>query len=267
MPITSRRQPHTFEAVEVVLIAMFVFIATATVTLRQPPKGFDDERPFRERYKGEKYSANAEEWLIRDFFKDRRGGVFVDVGANHYRDNSNTFFLETQLGWSGVAVDAQREFAAGYLTHRPRTTYVTAFVSDHLGTMPFYIPKGNRAMASSDEPFVEYLDDVAEKREVPTATLTQILDTIGLNRLDFLSMDIELAEPKALAGFDIGRFGPSLVCIEAHVEVRQEIINYFARHGYVVIGKYWLVDRWNMYFTPAAHAESITTPYVTRTRR
>jgi FkbM family methyltransferase len=250
---------------EVVLIAVFVALATATVTLRQPQESFDDERPFRERYKGQKYSANAEEWLIRDFFKDRRGGVFVDVGANHYRDNSNTYFLETQRGWSGVAVDAQREFADGYVAHRPRTTFVTAFVSDRGGTVPLYIPKNNRAMASSDEPFVDYLDDVAEKREVQTATLTHILDTVGIDQFDLLSMDIEFAEPKALAGFEIARFRPTLVCIEAHPEVRQELINYFARHGYVVLGRYWLVDRWNMYFTPAAHAESITVPFVPRT--
>jgi FkbM family methyltransferase len=206
MPSTSHQQPRTFQALEVVLIAVFVALATATVTLRQPQESFDDERPFRERYKGQKYSANAEEWLIRDFFKDRRGGVFVDVGANHYRDNSNTYFLETQRGWSGVAVDAQREFADGYVAHRPRTTFVTAFVSDRGGTVPLYIPKNNRAMASSDEPFVDYLDDVAEKREVQTATLTHILDTVGIDQFDLLSMDIEFAEPKALAGFEIARF-------------------------------------------------------------
>jgi hypothetical protein len=43
-----------------------------------------------------------------------------------------------------------------------------------------------------------------------------------------------------------------LVCIEAHPEVRQEILDYFARNGYVVVGKYLRADIWNLYFTPLA---------------
>jgi hypothetical protein len=65
-------------------------------------------------------------------------------------------------------------------------------------------------------------------------------------------MDIELHEPEALRGFDIQRFRPQLVCIEAHPEVRQEILDYFARNGYVVVGKYLRADIWNLYFTPLA---------------
>ena len=63
-------------------------------------------------------------------------------------------------------------------------------------------------------------------------------------------MDIELSEPKALAGFTIERFKPELVCIEAHPEVRQQILDYFARHQYVVVAKYLRADDKNLYFTP-----------------
>jgi hypothetical protein len=63
-------------------------------------------------------------------------------------------------------------------------------------------------------------------------------------------MDIELSEPKALAGFDIRRFKPQLVCIEAHPEVRQQILDYFAANRYVIIGKYLRADDKNLYFMP-----------------
>jgi hypothetical protein len=82
-------------------------------------------------------------------------------------------------------------------------------------------------------------------------TLTQVLDRAKITAIDYLSMDIEREEPRALAGFDIDRFKPQLVCIEAHVPVRQQIINYFAANGYVVVGKYWSVDAMNLYFMPA----------------
>ena len=71
-----------------------------------------------------------EEWFIRDFFQDKRGGVFLDVGANHYKRDSMTYFLETQLGWSGIAVEPQTRFAADYAKHRPRTRFIPMFASD-----------------------------------------------------------------------------------------------------------------------------------------
>jgi hypothetical protein len=76
----------------------------------------------------------------------------------------------------------------------------------------------------------------------------------GITKIDFLSMDIELAEPKALAGFEISRFRPELVCIEAHEEVRQALLDYFARNGYVAVGKYLRADTQNLYFTPLVAA-------------
>ena len=69
---------------------------------------------FREYYGPGHATEREEEWMIRDFFKDRRGGFFVDVGANHYRWTSKTYYLETTLGWSGLAIEPQQQYAADY---------------------------------------------------------------------------------------------------------------------------------------------------------
>jgi hypothetical protein len=69
--------------------------------------------------------------------------------------------------------------------------------------------------------------------------------------IDLLSMDIELHEPQALAGFSIEKYTPALVCIEAHYTVRQQILDYFAAHGYTVVGNYLRLDTQNLYFTPS----------------
>ena len=85
---------------------------------------------------------------------------------------------------------------------------------------------------------------------VPTITLTDLLDAERAPHVDFLSMDIELHEPTALRGLDIERFKPSLVCVEALLPARQQILNYFAEHRYVVVGKYVWSDLENLYFAP-----------------
>jgi hypothetical protein len=88
--------------------------------------------------------------------------------------------------------------------------------------------------------------------EVPTITLNDLLRREGIERFDLLVMDIELAEPRALAGFDIDRYRPRLACIESHPQNRQTILNYFTDHGYVLVGKYLRMDAQNLYFGPRA---------------
>jgi hypothetical protein len=63
-------------------------------------------------------------------------------------------------------------------------------------------------------------------------------------------MDIELAEPAALAGFDIEKYHPALVCIELHKEVRQAILDYFTKHGYAILEKYRRLDPADAYLAP-----------------
>lgn len=223
--------------------------------LEVAPFGWDGKLeldPIRAKFAAHRNSRNVEEWLIRDYFKDRRNGVFLDVGANDYQQENNTYFLETELGWSGVAIDALDEFAEGYRAHRPRTRFFALFVSDESNSSAqLFVPSANKLVASSNQEFARRESGVTPAaREVPTTTLNAVLDHSGLSRVDFVSMDIELSEPKALAGFEIDRFKPALVCIEAHPEVRQQILDYFALHRYVLVGRYLRADPKNLYFQP-----------------
>jgi FkbM family methyltransferase len=207
---------------------------------------------FKKAYGPSRYSEHVEEWLVRDFFGDERGGFFVDVGSYHYRRFSNTYYLEHALGWSGLAVDAQEEFAADYLKYRPRTRFFALFVSDHSDAVEsFFVPDRNRLVASSNKDFSDRYDASGKERKVRTITLNDLLERAGVMHIDFLTMDIELAEPKALAGFDIVRHRPRLVCVEAHPDIRQHLLDYFADRQYRVVGRYLRADRDNLWFAPA----------------
>jgi FkbM family methyltransferase len=206
---------------------------------------------FKKAYGPSRHSQYAEEWLIRDFFGNRRGGVFVDVGSSHYKKFSNTYYLEHVLGWSGIAIDAQHEFEADYVKHRPRTRFFSAFVSDHSGGIEsFFVPERNRLVASSNKQFSDRYDVNGKERKVPTITLNDLLERVDVKSIDFLSMDIELAEPKALAGLDLARYRPRLVCVEAHPEIRQQLLDYFAERQYRVVGRYLRADPSNLWFAP-----------------
>lgn len=198
------------------------------------------------------YSQYDEEVIIRDFFQDRRDGTFVDIGASHYQKFSNTYYLEKHLGWSGVAVDAIEDYAAEYKMYRPRTQFFAYVVTDSSGAkQPFYKIPRLPEVSSTNKQWIDSLNEgPVETVMVPSIALNDLLDRVHISKFDFLSLDIEEGEPAALAGFDIQRFHPELVCVEQHESVRMKLLEYFKANNYERIDKYIPYDKSNWYFRP-----------------
>ena len=197
------------------------------------------------------YSQNNEELVIRDFFKDRRGGFFLDVGCAWPKQHSTTYYLEKHLGWSGIGVDALSDYGPGWAKARPRSKFFALLVSDKADTKQAFYKASTTGVSSTQQDRMVMGQKVTGKEiKVQTTTLNRLLDDNKVQKVDFLSMDIEGAEPKALAGFDIERFKPELVCIEATPSIRTQVLEYFSAHGYRRLERYLKHDRVNWYFTP-----------------
>jgi FkbM family methyltransferase len=205
------------------------------------------------------YSQFNEELVIRHFFNDRRDGFFLDVGSYHARQSSTTYYLEEKLGWSGIAIDAQVAFAGSYEKHRKNTRFFSYLVSDKSGESQTLYRAGPLSSTDKDhlKSFQEHpdvfpgLENIkAVPVEVPTITLDDLLVREGVEKIDFMSMDIEGSEPPALKGFDIERFQPALVCIEVGEKTQDAVTAYFAAHDYEHLTEYVEYDTINWYFAP-----------------
>lgn len=201
-----------------------------------------------------RYSQGKEEVVIRDFFQDRRGGVFLDVGSADPIRGSTSYYLEEHLEWTGIAVDALAEYQARYSELRPATRFFAYIVTDQDGTKQEFYRVTKAPDASSTIKDRKWRGHALETETllVPTITLNTLLDREGVVQIDFLSMDIERGAPKALAGFDIRRFAPKLVCIEAGNSglYRMALVKYFEDHGYRRIDRYLEHDPANWYYAP-----------------
>jgi len=233
----------------VVILGVFLWQAFEKESIEPEAQTPPEIEALIEKYGPKLYSQHFEELLIRDFFNDQKNGIFVDVGAGHYKINSTTYYLEKHLGWRGIAIDAIARYEKGYLLSRKNTQFYSFYVADKSDEeIDFYIIERNKRLSTGNAEAARRQGKF-EKVKVPTITLDDFLEREGISHFDFLSMDIELAEPAALAGFDIDKYKPSLVCIEAHEPVLDQILDYFSNNNYEVIEKYRGLDPLNLYFT------------------
>lgn len=97
----------------IVLCSLFASAVLYNLSkLHNPVQSEREMEAFRRTYGPGHETEREEEWFIRDFFQDRRGGFFVDVGANHYRLASKTYFLDKTPEWTGLAIEPQQQYAA-----------------------------------------------------------------------------------------------------------------------------------------------------------
>jgi len=195
------------------------------------------------------YSLVSEELIIRDFFQDRKGGFFLDVGCAWAVDYSNTYYLEKHLGWTGIGVDALIDYAEEWATVRPTSKFRNYLVTDVSGGEGTFFKSDSLGLSSTNESMASGVyfgyDNKPVEVSVPMITLTDLLDQEGVTKIDLLSMDIEGHEPKAFAGFNIERFAPELLVIEGK---NRRVEKYLARHGYVLIERYAGLDQVNRYY-------------------
>ncbi|XWX02878.1 FkbM family methyltransferase [Aggregatilineales bacterium SYSU G02658] len=170
-------------------------------------------------------------------YLDFRNGVFVELGANDGFQQSNTYYLEKFMSWTGVLVEPIPSLFEKARKRRSKSkVYNFACVADpqstpyiemvDLNLMSFVTgalktdEEVNRHIESGEY----YAQAAAKTVQVPTATLTQLLEQAAVTRIDFLSLDVEGYEAQVLRGLDLERFSPRYMLIEARYRDEVESI-------------------------------------------
>ena len=196
-------------------------------------------------------SQQQEEQLVREFFAGKASGFFVEVGANHPTDGSQTWHLE-QAGWTGVLVEPQPDLAAILVAARKAKVFAMACSSpENAGrSLPLHVDGARSAL---DRDRMAPGANAAHVITVPTRTLDNILGDAGSpTPIDLLSVDVEGHEIEVLRGFDFMRWRPRLILVEDHVGA-------LATHRFLLRNGYRLIRRIgnNGWYIPADVPASI----------
>ncbi len=163
------------------------------------------------------YAQNLEDYTLNLVFADVAAGTYVDVGGGHpVADNVSMYFY--LKGWRGLVVEPQENLAAAYAGVRPRDHVVSCLAGRAAGEIDFHVVEGLHGLSSAVAANAESAKKYGARMQVvtkPVATLSSLIDRAGLERIDFLKIDVEGAEPDVLAGLDLKRHRPRVILVEA----------------------------------------------------
>jgi len=170
-------------------------------------------------YAGLCFGLDGDDVALRRMFKHRinelKLGTYVDIGCAMPAYLSNTYVFYS-LGWRGLAVDADADFAAQWAKIRPNDIFVNAAIGDPDKAFYWFKHKFNRGMARVMTENVAPPGDFEETaRKVPAERLDVLFDRhLQGKSIELLSIDIEGAELLALETNDWERWRPEVIIME-----------------------------------------------------
>lgn len=71
-----------------------------------------------------KYSQAGQDQFVIDTLRGKIGGVYVEIGAYHSKDDSNTYRLEKEYQWTGVSFEIVQDRVDEFNLNRTNKCYV-----------------------------------------------------------------------------------------------------------------------------------------------
>jgi FkbM family methyltransferase len=186
---------------------------------------------------------------------DFKGGVFLEAGANDGIRQSNTFYLEKKMGWKGILVEPIPELAEECKRNRRSSNvYQVALTTEKqsgsfvkfvdVDLMSSVIHTNNR---ETQIVLAEHVQGITRKEyEVPTMSLSQVIDQSPYHTIDFMSIDVEGYELDVLAGINLNVHCPRWLLVEtskiSEVELllqgKMTLVRKLTQHDYLFSQNY-----------------------------
>lgn len=195
----------------------------------------------------------AEDVLVRKLFpKNKKNGIYLDIGAYHPFTHSNTAHLWMK-GWQGFNVDANPNTIRLFEKYRSKDTNVWTAI----------IPKADYDSGIHEVSLMlpsksDYSSGVAatgtvnnsigserrftDKKLVPAISIAALIEKFKIANIDYLNIDIEGYDEAILSEIDFSSISPAVVTIEDYSEnfenlVSSRITSLMNKNGYLLTGR------------------------------
>ena len=185
--------------------------------------------------------------FLKNYFKDKNLGFYIDVGCFHPIRLSNTMFLYSK-GWTGMNIDLSKKSIDLFNICRSRDINLNYGVGSKNETLDYFYNKEVFANNTLDIDFAKSFlkKEKIKKRTIEVKTLDYMMNHYSTPRkIDLLDIDAEGFDIEVLKGIDFQKYTIDLIMIEVHHydqktnKVAKEILELLTIKNFKLIyGKY-----------------------------
>lgn len=200
--------------------------------------------------KSELYSQENQDYIVySNFFKNKKDGVFFDVGGNHPLNINNTRYFE-ELGWNGYVLEPLPYMKPLWEKYRRARLFPFA-ASDSEGEVIFSLVKdstgGEDMFSYIKETRAADYDYLTEDITVQTRMLKNIFEEENITHIDYMSIDVEGHELNVIKGIDFNKVKINVLTIENNspgycLNGDERIRNIMFNNGYILWGRIVALD-------------------------
>ncbi len=143
-------------------------------------------------------------------FKD---GFYIECGANDGVNQSNTWYFEKVLNWTGILIEPNKTSFKNLKNNRSSKNIFknVALVSEDFKNKneEIYLSENNL-----ESKLTNAVNPLSQK--VATETLNNILKELNINKINFFSLDVEGYEEEVLKGLNLNIFDIDYILIETN---------------------------------------------------
>ena len=186
---------------------------------------------------------------VIDFFKNKRNGFFIEMGAADGVLGSNTYRLERDFGWDGILIEPIKEYHDEISRYRKASHVFNVCIGENEGTVEFTRIEGYSKLLSgiSTQYPPEHKNRIDREVQamgqqihvdlVPCKKLITVLKECGVSAVDYLSVDVEGGELSVLKSLCMEQnpIRPILIGCENNYK-SAEVYEYLKQFGYVNVG-------------------------------
>ena len=187
----------------------------------QHPKLFEEESfSFWDKHTSAQSGEDSiAAYILMTQGKDSKDCTYLDIGANHARDMSNTYYFY-QKGARGVLVEANPQLIPELKLYRHGDVILNKCIAPISGQMvDFYLMSGDGLstmnLSEAEEKIrINSLLNITKIVQTETISINEVIDTYFGIAPDLLSIDVEGIELQIMESLDMAKYRPLIVIIE-----------------------------------------------------